>query len=62
MNDLFSDKPPPEPKPGVSNGKALGYIANGESRDKLRERYRRGELIGVNPAIINDEYEFNGIK
>jgi len=62
MDDLFSNQPPPEPKPGVSNGKALGYIANGESRDKLRERFKRGELIGVNPAIINDEYDFKGVK
>ena len=54
--------PPQEPKAGVSNGKALGYIANKETRAKLRERYKRGELVGVNPAIINAEFAFKGIS
>ena len=50
-DDLFDKLPPQEPKAGVSNGKALGYIANGETRAKLRERYKRGGIGRCKPRI-----------
>lgn len=43
QHDLFLQE-----KPGTSNDKFLGYLANGETRDELLARYRRGELPGLN--------------
>ncbi len=49
-------------KPGESNGKALGYIAKGETPEQLRQRYRNGELPGVNPEIVKAAFRHKGVK
>lgn len=49
-------------KPGESNGKALGHIYNGETPEQLRQRYRNGELPGVNPEIVKNAFALKGIK
>ena len=43
---------------GVSNGQALGHIANGEARDKLRARVKAGEMVGVNGDIVSTNLAF----
>lgn len=55
QHDLFTQS-----RPGDSNGKALGYIARGESREQLRNRIRAGELPGVNMELVKREFEFRG--
>lgn len=47
-------------KPGEANGKALGYIARGESRAQLRARWEAGELKGASPAIIDNALKMAG--
>lgn len=50
-------------RPGEANGKALGHIYNGESPERIRERWKAGELKGANPEIIRMNLEFrNGGK
>ena len=66
MADLFSDTPPLEPRPGVSNAEFLGHLANGilsgqsieTIAGQLRERWKRGEMRGLNQAIARDNLNF----
>lgn len=47
-----------ESRVGEANGKALAYIAMGETAEQLRQRWRKGDLHGANPQIIRDNLEF----
>ena len=47
--DLFT--PPPATKVGESNGRFLGYAANGMSADELRKRWKEGEFPDLHPAL-----------
>ena len=43
---------------GTGNGKAIGHIANGETPDQIRERWKAGELTGACPDLIKRELEW----
>lgn len=47
--DLFT--PPPATKVGESNGRFLGYAANGMKPDELRQRWKDGEFPDLHPAL-----------
>lgn len=47
MTDLFSNQ---TEKAGTSNGKFLGYLANGETPAHLRKRWSAGEFPDLNTA------------
>ena len=59
MTDLFSALPPqPDRTVGRSNGEALGHIANGASRARMRDLVKGGSLPGVNLKLIADNLDF----
>ena len=59
MSDLFTTY---EPRVGESNGKALRYLARGETRDQLRARIKAGEFPGLNVKLLRDCCDFHGRK
>ena len=60
-----SHLPPPEPKPGVSNGQAIGHIAITrlagmpleKAKARLDDLVARGDLHGVSEKIVEAEFQ-----
>lgn len=45
---------PPATKVGESNGRFLGYVANGMSRAEIEQRWRDGEFPELHPGLAKD--------
>ena len=47
-----------KPDPGKANGRFLGHLANGETREQLMQRYKAGELDGLNLDLAKANLKF----